>query len=67
MKRFEYRIEAGGDEVSMRDADLLSGLGKEGWDLIHVEVMKTYLDGLGGKRAIYWLKRETEQKTSNRK
>lgn len=59
MKKFEYKIITGSGELQADiDESYLNELGEKGWELIGMQMMKTKADGLGGKREVYWLKRE---------
>ena len=44
-----------------KDERWLNSGGEEGWELVCMQMMKTKKDGLGGKRAVYWLKREIKK------
>lgn len=61
MKKFEYKIFIGTENlVPEYDEELLNSLGNQGWELVNTDVLKSMkMDGVfGGKRQIYWLKRE---------
>ena len=61
MKKFEYKIEFGSEMLKVQiDQDLLNSCGQEGWELVAMEKMKTKMDGIGGKRQVYWFKREVQ-------
>jgi len=61
MKKFEYKIITGSDMlITEQDETALNSLGEQGWELVAMKMMKTKLDGLGGKRQVYWLKKEIE-------
>ena len=61
MKKFEYKIEVGSEDIIKKEDEfLLNELGEKGWELVAKELVKNVkTDGiLGGKRQVYWLKRE---------
>ena len=64
MKKFEYKIVIGNqDLVVERDQLALNDFGADGWELVATDVIKSFkMDGiLGGKRQIYWLKKEISE------